>query len=118
MLQHVVAGVVLSAAVSLALPVAAQTYPVKPVRMVLPFPAGGPTDILGRILGQKLSEQLGQPVVQDNRPGAGGNLGTELAARAAPDGYTLILAADSLVAINPHLYKQMPLDTLKDLTPV
>ena len=78
----------------------AQGYPVKPLRMILPFPPGGPTDILGRVVGQKLSESLGQPVVVDNRPGAGGNVGTEYTSKQAPDGYTIALISPAL-AISP-----------------
>jgi tripartite-type tricarboxylate transporter receptor subunit TctC len=95
----------------------AQSYPSRTVRLILPFPAGGPTDILGRAIGQKLSEQLGQPVVADNRPGAGGNLGAEQAAKAPPDGHTLLLSSPS-ISISPSLYKKMPYDPQKDLAPV
>jgi len=71
----------------------AQSYPTKPLRMILPFPPGGPTDITGRAIAQKLAEQLGQSVVPDNRPGAAGNIGLEVAAKSPPDGYTIVLAA-------------------------
>src|SRR6185369_1276394 len=81
---------------------AQDAYPSKPVRLILPFPPGGGTDILGRLLAEKLSAGLGQPVVSENRGGAGGNVGAEAAARSAPDGYTLLLAAPSL-AISPSL---------------
>ena len=97
---------------------ASAQYPTRPIKIVVTIPPGGAPDITARIVGQKLSERVGQAVVIENRPGANGNTAAGEVARAAPDGYTLILAADSLVAINPHLYKQMPLDTLKDLTPV
>ena len=100
-----------------ALPALAQ-YPSRPVHIVVTIPPGGAPDIAARIIGQKLAESFGQPVVIENRPGANGNTAAGEVARAAPDGYTLILAADSLIAINPHLYSRMPLDTLKDLTPV
>jgi len=93
-------------------------YPSRPVRIVVTIPPGGAPDIAARIIGQKLAESLGQPVVVENRPGANGNTAAEMVANAPADGYTLILAADSLIAINPHLYARMPLDTLKDLTPV
>jgi tripartite-type tricarboxylate transporter receptor subunit TctC len=93
-------------------------YPSRPVKIVVTIPPGGAPDLVARIFGQKLSEDLGQPVVIENRPGANGNTAAEAVARAAPDGYTLILAADSLIAINPHLYSRMPIDTLKDLAPV
>ncbi len=84
----------------------AQVYPSKPIRFVLPFPPGGGTDILGRILGQKLSEQIGQPVVPENRPGAGGNVGMEYASRQPADGYTIVICSPSL-AISPSLYKKL-----------
>jgi len=93
-------------------------YPARPVKIVVTIPPGGAPDIAARIVGQKLSESFGQPVVIENRPGANGNTAAGEVARASPDGYTLLLAADSLIAINPHLYARMPLDTLKDLTPV
>src|SRR3954468_19175354 len=83
-----------------------QAYPTKPIRLILPFPPGGPSDILGRALSQKLSEQLGQQVIADNRPGAGGNLGLELTAKAPPDGYTLVLSSP-LVALSPSLYSKL-----------
>ena len=96
-------------AAALALPAYAQTYPVKPLRFILPFPAGGPTDILGRIIGQTLAAQLGQPVVPENRPGAGGNVGTEYAAKQAADGYSFVLASPSL-SISPSLYAKLGYD--------
>jgi tripartite-type tricarboxylate transporter receptor subunit TctC len=93
-------------------------YPSHPIRIVVTIPPGGAPDLAARVIGQKLSEEFGQPVVIENRPGANGNTAAEAVARSAPDGYTLILAADSLITINPHLYSRMPLDTLKDLAPV
>lgn len=99
------------------MPLGAQTYPNKPVHFILPFPAGGPTDILGRIIGQKFAERLGQPVIPENRPGAGGNNGAELAAKARPDGYTMLLAAPSL-SISPTLYKKLNYDSVKDFAPI
>ena len=98
-------------------PAAAQNYPVKPVRLILTFPPGGPSDILGRALSQKLGEQMGQQVITDNRPGAGGNLGLELTAKAAPDGYTLVLSSP-LISISPSLYSKLNYDPQKDLAPV
>jgi tripartite-type tricarboxylate transporter receptor subunit TctC len=95
----------------------ADAYPSKPVKLILPFPPGGGTDILGRVIGERLAASLGQPVVVDNRGGAGGNLGAEAAAHAAPDGYTLLLAAPTL-AISPSLYAKLSYDPLKDLAPV
>src|SRR5690606_34068153 len=92
----------------------AQSYPAKPVRLVVPYPASGPTDVTARLLTEKLTEASGQPVIVDNRPGAGGIIGCEIVARAAPDGHTLLIMPTQ-VAINPSLYKKMPFDTLKDL---
>ena len=102
--------------VVLAGPVAAQ-YPDRPVRVLVPNPPGGATDTTARAVGPRLSELLGQPVVVENRPGANGNIATELAAKATPDGYTLLLAADAQIVISPHLYK-MSADPLKDLAPI
>jgi tripartite-type tricarboxylate transporter receptor subunit TctC len=100
------------------LAVAAQAaYPNKPIRMVVPYPPGGPTDVLGRIVAQRLSESLGQQVVVENRPGASGMIGSELVAKAAPDGYTLLTNA-SIHVINPSLYPKMNFDALRDFTPV
>jgi len=96
----------------------AQSYPTKPIRLVVPFPAGGTTDILAREVGQRLSLSLGQSVVVDNRPGAGGNIGSELVAKSAPDGYTLLMATVGTHAINPSLYAKMPYDHVKDFAPV
>ncbi len=95
----------------------AQNYPARPLRMIVPFPAGGGSDAVGRIIGQKLTERFGQQVVVDNRAGAGGSVGTEAAVRATPDGYNMVLASTSEIAINPALYK-LSYDTLKDLTAV
>jgi tripartite-type tricarboxylate transporter receptor subunit TctC len=98
--------------------VALAQYPSRPIRIVVTIPPGGAPDIAARIVGQRLSESFGQPVVIENRPGANGNTAADLVAHSPADGYTLLLGADSLVAINPHLYSRMPIDTLKDLTPV
>jgi len=96
---------------------AAAQFPSRPITIIVPIPPGGAPDIAARVLAQKLSENIGQPVVVENKAGANGNIANEFVARSAPDGYTLGLLADSQVTINPHLYK-MPIDTLKDLTPV
>ena len=93
-------------------------YPTHPVRIVVPFPAGGTTDILARAVAQRFSEVFGQPFVVDNRPGAGGNIGAELVAKSAPDGYTLLMGTVGTHAINPSLYTNMPYDHVKDFTPV
>ena len=97
---------------------AAQTYPSKPVRLVVPFPAGGPTDIVGRTIGQKLSESLGQPVVIDNRAGVGGVIGSENVAKSPADGYTLLLGTIGGLAVAMSLYPNRGYDTLKDFAPV
>ena len=94
-----------------------QAYPSKPVRMILPFPPGGPTDILGRLVAQKLSEQLGLSVISDSRPGASGNVGLELASKAPPDGYTIVLSSP-VISLSPHLYTKLNYDPLKDLAPI
>jgi tripartite-type tricarboxylate transporter receptor subunit TctC len=96
---------------------AAESFPTRPIRLVVPYPAGGGTDIVGRILGQKLHESLGQPIVIDNRGGAGGTIGTALAAKSAPDGYTLLLVPTSHV-INPSIYAKLPYDTERDFAPI
>jgi len=96
----------------------AQTYPAKPIRIVVPFPPGGATDILARDVAQKLSEAWGQQVIVDNRPGAGGNIGSELVAHSAPDGYTLEMGTVGTHAINASLYAKMPYDHVKDFAPV
>ncbi len=92
-------------------------YPVKPIRLVVAFPPGASSDIVGRMLGQKISEPLGQQVVADNRPGAGGNLGIAVAAKSAPDGYTIVLATSS-IAVSPALYLSPGYDAVRDLAPV
>jgi tripartite-type tricarboxylate transporter receptor subunit TctC len=96
----------------------AQPYPAKPVRLIVPFPAGGGSDVIGRILGQKLGERIGQQIVVDNRAGAGGSIGTEAVVKAPPDGYTVVLASTSEIAINPSLYSKLNYDTVKDLAAV
>src|SRR5881227_369126 len=93
-------------------------YPTKPVRIVVPFPAGGTTDIIARATAQKLSEAWGQQVIVDNRPGAAGNIGAELVAKAAPNGYTLLMGTVGTHAINASLYAKMPYDHVKDFAPV
>jgi tripartite-type tricarboxylate transporter receptor subunit TctC len=102
---------------SLFQPAAAQQYPTRPIRLIVPFPAGGPTDAIARILAQKLTEAWGQQVVVDNRAGAGGNIGMGIAAQAAPDGHTIIFVSSSFVA-NPGLYKKIPYDPYRSFAPV
>ena len=98
--------------------VAAQPYPSKPIRVVIPFGPGGPSDLLARTVGQKLTEAWGQQVLIDNRPGANGVLGSELAARSAPDGYTLVMATNGTHGINASLYPKLPYDTVRDFAPI
>jgi len=119
LMKRFVAALAAVIAIGAIAPVAAQgAYPTKPVRLVVPFPAGGTTDILARAVAQKLSETWGQQVIVDNRPGAGGNIGSELVAKAPPDGYTLLMGTVGTHAINPSLYAKMPYDHVKDFTPV
>ncbi len=96
----------------------AQTYPAKPVRMVIAFAAGGTTDILGRLYGQKLSASTGQQFIVDNRAGAGGTIGTDIVVKSQPDGYTIKFGSTSSIAVSPNLYPKLPYDILRDLTPV
>ena len=93
-------------------------YPSKPVRLIAPFPPGGSTDVLCRILAQKLGDSLGKQVIVDNRAGAAGNIGHEAGAKAANDGYTLLMSNNSTLTINPHLYKRLPFDPLADFAPI
>jgi len=99
-------------------PACAQAYPTKPIRLVVPFPPGGSLDVVARAIGQKLTEAWGQPVVIDNRPGAGGNIGADLVAKSAPDGYTILEGALSTHAVNVSLYSKMPYDPVRDFAPI
>jgi tripartite-type tricarboxylate transporter receptor subunit TctC len=97
---------------------AAQAWPSKPVKIVVPFAAGGTTDVVARQLAQKLTESWGQTVVVENKPGAGGNIGADSVAKSPADGYTLLMTSGSIVAANPHMYKNMGFDPAKDLAPI
>jgi tripartite-type tricarboxylate transporter receptor subunit TctC len=112
----------LAALPSVFLPAAAQAqkaaWPGRPIRLVVPFEPGGSTDITARLIAQQLSERIGQPIVVDNRPGAGGNLGSDLVAKAPADGYTLLWGNVAPVAINEHLYAKMPYNALRDFAPI
>ncbi|MGO4305469.1 Bug family tripartite tricarboxylate transporter substrate binding protein [Cupriavidus sp. RAF12] len=112
---HALAAVCLTLGSTLA---AAGSFPDKPIRMVVPFPPGGTTDLLGRVLASRLSETLGQQVVVDNRPGAGGTIGSDAVAKAPADGYTLLFGTVGTQSINTSLYKRLPYDAQKDFTPV
>ncbi|TMG75923.1 MAG: tripartite tricarboxylate transporter substrate binding protein [Betaproteobacteria bacterium] len=109
-------------AAALALALAATTalaqYPSRPIRMLIPQPPGGANDTVARVIAPGLGDALSQPIVIENRPGANGNVAMEIAAKAPADGYTLLLAADAQIVINPHFYRELPFDTLKDLAPV
>jgi tripartite-type tricarboxylate transporter receptor subunit TctC len=98
--------------------VAQAQYPARPIRVLIPQPPGGANDTVARVIAPALSERLGQPIVVENRPGANGNLAMEVAAKAPADGYTLLLAADAQIVINPHFYSNLPIDPMKDLVPV
>lgn len=107
-------------ALAMAVPAAAQPapYPNKPIRLIVPFAPGGVTDTGARVVAEKLGQRLGQQVVVDNKPGASGNIGTQMAASAPPDGYTLVVGFDGTMVINPHVFAKVPFDTLKDFAPV
>ncbi|MBJ7379731.1 MAG: tripartite tricarboxylate transporter substrate binding protein [Polynucleobacter sp.] len=98
--------------------IAAQNYPNKPIKLIVPFPAGGATDVVARALSTKLSPLWKQQLIVENKPGAGGNIGADIVAKSSPDGYTLLLSSPAEVAINPSLYKQMPFDASKDLVAI
>ena len=95
-----------------------QAYPSRPIKLVVPYPPGGSTDLLARIVAQKMSDSMGQPIIVENRPGAGGMLGSELVARAAPDGYTLLLGTNATHVIGKFLSKNIPYDPEKDFTAI
>ncbi|QYY25034.1 tripartite tricarboxylate transporter substrate binding protein [Diaphorobacter sp. MNS-0] len=116
--RTLLASLAVAAAGALPLGALAQNFPTKPITIIVPFSAGGTTDILARIVGQGLTTELGQSVVVDNKPGAGGNIGGSLAAKAAADGYTLFMGTVGTHAINQSLYKKMPFDPVKDFAPL
>lgn len=115
MLKRVLFAGFTAAVVSL---VQAQPYPSKPIRMIVPFPAGGASDTSARIVAQKLSERLSQQVFVENRPGAGGTIGAAAAAKSAPDGYTVLMGSSTEMVTSPHLYRTVPYDTLRDFAPI
>ncbi len=97
---------------------AAQDFPTRPITLVIPFPAGGSTDLVGRLIAERMSVELGQPVVVENKGGAGGNLGAAQVAKATPDGYTILMGTVATHALNPALYKKMPYDPVKSFAPI
>ena len=109
---------VLLAASCFASATAFAAYPDRPIRLIMPYPAGGSIDTAGRAVAQKLAEHFGQQIVIDNRTGSGGTIGTETAARAAPDGYTLVMGGTGTLALSPHLQRNLPYDSVRDFTPV
>lgn len=111
-------SLLLACGLSLALPLSAQTYPSKPIRLLVPFPAGGATDILARALSQELGRKIGQSVVVENKPGAGGTIGAQAGAQAAPDGYTLLLTTSSTHSIGPAINPKIPYNAETDFTPI
>ena len=117
--RHIIAAMLVSTLAVVSGSAYAQAdYPNKPIRLIVPFPAGGATDLFARVIGNKLSERLKWVVVVDNKPGAGGNVGVDAVAKSAPDGYNIVIGQTSNLAINPTLYKKMPYDPQKDLTPI
>ena len=115
---RLLAGTFLAALAVAAAAPASAAYPDKPIRIIVPFSPGGATDMLARTVGQKLQESWGQPVIVENRPGAGGNIGAAAVAKAAPDGYTLLLVAAGFMAVNPHVYNNLTYDSVKDFAPI
>ena len=117
-MRRIAAALAMIATIGAAAPAHAQSYPVRPVRLIVPFPAGGPVDVMGRLIAQSLSTTLGQQVIVDNRPGAGSTLAGREVARAEPDGYTLLLGSAATLAIGPALFKNIGYDPIKSFTPV
>ena len=117
-MRHLARLLVVVAAALLVPPAAAENYPTRPIRLYVAFPPGGAADIVARLVAQPLSARLGQPVVVENKPGSGGNIAGELIARAAPDGYSLLIGPDNLFTVNPHLFSKMSFDPLKDIIPI
>ncbi|MGB3746058.1 MAG: tripartite tricarboxylate transporter substrate binding protein [Xanthobacteraceae bacterium] len=113
-----IAGIALTLAFTSSDVHARDDFPTRPIQMIIPFSAGGPTDIVGRVMGAKMGELLGQQFVVENKTGAGGNIGAEAVAKAAPDGYTILMATVSTNAINPGLYKHLPYDAVRDFAPL
>ena len=118
MLKRLLPALLFACATVLACGTVAAAWPDKPVKIVVPFPAGGATDVVARLLAQKLSDKWGVGVIVDDRPGAGGNIGADVVAKATPDGYTLLMTSGSIVTANPFIYRSMTFDPAKDLVPI
>jgi tripartite-type tricarboxylate transporter receptor subunit TctC len=116
--MKILARLTLACALALPLAAAAQSFPSKPIRIVVPFAPGGATDVLARLFGGEMQKGFGQSVVVENKPGAGGNIGAEAGAKAAPDGTTLTLVAHGFMSVNPHVYKSLGYDSIRDFAPV
>jgi tripartite-type tricarboxylate transporter receptor subunit TctC len=116
--MHQAKWILMAGAMLASTTIAAQGFPTKPVRIIVPFSAGGATDIVTRVVAQKLTDIWGQTIVVDNRAGAGGNIGADLAAKAPADGYTVFMTSGSIVTANPHMYRKLPYDAAKDLVAV
>ena len=114
----VVTAILALSAVTMVENASAQNYPARPIHLIVPYPAGGGTDFFARLVGQKMSELAGQPIVVENKPGAATNLGADFVAKAPPDGYTVLLGDVATYAANPSLYKKLPFDPAKDFAPV
>src|SRR5580698_7624081 len=110
--------IALAACLTVAAPVLAENYPSRQIRLVIPFAVGGPADLLGRVIAEEMSKDLGQQVFVDNRSGANTIIGADLAAKADPDGYTLLMAIDGTLVMNPFLYSKLPYDPFKDFAPI
>ncbi|MFL6715784.1 MAG: Bug family tripartite tricarboxylate transporter substrate binding protein, partial [Burkholderiaceae bacterium] len=118
-LRRTIAGIALATIALHGVTASAQdSYPSRPIRLVVPFPAGGGTDTISRVVANKLTETLKWTIVVDNRPGAGGNIGVDMAAKAPADGYTIVMGQTSNLAVNPTLYAKLPYDPVKDLAPI
>ncbi|QET01833.1 tripartite tricarboxylate transporter substrate binding protein [Cupriavidus pauculus] len=116
--QMMLAMAAMAAAMGTAVPAHAQSYPARPIRLIVPFAPGGVADTSARVVADRLGQRLGQSVVVENKPGASGNIGTQQVALSEPDGYTLLLGFDGTMVINPHVYAKVPFDTLKDFAPI
>src|SRR5690348_9684086 len=117
-MKNALLGLAAALLLAIAPPAQAQPYPSKPIHFVAPYPPGGPLDTVARLLARKVSESVGQPVIVENKPGAGGNIGAEFVAKSAPDGYTILMGAVATHAINPTLYSHIPYDPVKDFAPI
>src|ERR1700691_1672456 len=115
---HRFATLVMLSALAVAPAAAQDSYPSRPIHIIVPFPAGGPSDVLARLIGDRMSADFGQAVVVENRPGANTVIGAEAAAKAVPDGYTLLMAIDSTLVMNQYLYKSLPYDPIVDFAPI